>query len=415
MRIENIRLEGNADRPRLAATFHWEDSERPAQDVFFECGPDHADALACCPEPFLAAGLTPGLWAGERRIKVQDPVCPEMLCNLQVVAGFFRHWFRLPATAGVIEAQARSRPLELPAARTSALFFSGGLDSLAALRTNRLTYPPHHPGWLRDGILVFGLEVEDEGRFAWVLESTAELAREAGVNLIPVSTNIRVLNPDWVFWWNGYMGPALCAIAHALSRRLASVVIASDYEVPQLRPHGSHPVIEPNFSSHEFRVRYDGVTISRLEKARLVARWEPALRHLRVCNKPDLYQRGQLNCGTCEKCIRTMLELLVAGVLDRTVAFAQRDLSAELVLGRCRVTSGIYPYYQELVAPLKEAGRHDLAGAVELLIARARGETGWKGRLRRYDRLRLNGSLRTLKQALLPTNSNLLVTPPSPR
>jgi hypothetical protein len=59
------------------------------------------------------------------------------------------------------------------------------------------------------------------------------------------------------------------------------------------------------------------------------------------------------------------------------------------------------PYYEELVGPLAEAGREELAAAIQQKLARVRG-TGISGRLRRFDRDYLNGSLRTLKRAVLP-------------
>ena len=400
MKIEKFRIEKNGINSRTVATIKWEDNDRPLQDIYFETEESFSSALSCGPEPFLAAALTPALWAGEGRILIQDEVCPEMLSNVRVAARFFQHWFGFEKNTGVIEAKSRPHVRDVLQAKSAALFFSGGLDSLAALRENRLGFSPEHPGWIKDGLLVYGLEVENEEPFRHVKDSLKELAQAADVNLITVSTNIRSLNPDWGFWWKGYMGPALCAIGHALSNRLASVVVACDYEVEHLKHHGSHPVIEPNFSSHDFRVRYDGVTLSRLEKARLVAEWEPALRFLRVCNKPQFYQAGQINCSECEKCIRTMLELLVAGALDRTTAFGCQEISAELILGKSFITESTLLYYEELIAPLEEMGRHDLVEAINVLMARYRGEIGWKGSILKIDRKYLNGGLRAIKHKL---------------
>ena len=318
-----------------------------------------------------------------------------------------RYWFGLDERAATLEARPRSRDGREGASRNAALFFSGGLDSLAALRANRLQFPERHPGSLKDGIIVYGLEVEDEEPFRLVLQALNELAAAAQVALIPVSSNLRALNPDWTFWRLAYVGPALCAVAHALSGRLSRVTIGLDRDLPNLTPHGSHPLVEPNFSSLALTIRCHGLTMSRLEKARLVAGWPPALRNLRVCNKPHLYEAGRLNCGECEKCIRTKLELLVAGVLPQATVFRVMDVTPGSI-DALSLLAKVHFFYEELIAPLASVGRPDLAGAIRRALARNRKETGLAGRLRRFDRERLNGGLGSLKRAVLPPKARPL-------
>jgi hypothetical protein len=207
---------------------------------------------------------------------------------------------------------------------------------------------------------------------------------------------------DWVFWYNAYMGPALGAIAQALSGRLGSVVIASDYDVPFLKPHGSHPLVEPYYSSHELKVRYDGITRTRLEKTKLVADWQCGLENLRVCNKPEHYRAGRLNCGDCEKCFRTMLALIALGALGKTKSFGAQDLSAEILEEKVGLHPSIVPYYDELIPVFTRIGRNDLAEAIQRMFARykAKDKEGWRGRLRKIDKQHFKGRLRSLKRAI---------------
>ena len=87
----------------------WEDSARAACDVYFETESQFADALSAEPDAFLAACLTPALWAGERRVLVEGEVCPELLENLETVRRVFQHWFGLDERAATLEARPRSR------------------------------------------------------------------------------------------------------------------------------------------------------------------------------------------------------------------------------------------------------------------------------------------------------------------
>jgi hypothetical protein len=222
---------------------------------------------------------------------------------------------------------------------------------------------------------------------------------------LPCSTNLRILKDDWKFWWLAHMGPGLCAIAHSLSRRIASAIIASDYNVPNMRPHGSHSLVDPYFSSFDLKIRYDGTALSRLDKLRLLAGWQVGLDNLRVCNKQEQYQPGRFNCGQCEKCLRTMLGLLAAGALNKTTAFPHQDLSADFVAHQIRIWPVVEPFYAEVVQPLSAIGRQDIADVVESALEGARGERGFRGRLKRFDRVHLNGGLHALKRAILPNGN----------
>jgi hypothetical protein len=59
-----------------------------------------------------------------------------------------------------------------------------------------------------------------------------------------------------------------------------------------------------------------------------------------------------------------------------------------------------FPFWNEMVALLENQGRHDLVEGLQPAMSRFWGETGWKGRLKRFDRLHLNGGLQTLERAL---------------
>jgi hypothetical protein len=176
--------------------------------------------------------------------------------------------------------------------------------------------------------------------------------------------------------------------------------IASSFDVPNLHCVASHPMLDPYFSSYDVRIRHDGAAFSRLEKTRLLAGWEVGLQHLHVCNLPQFYAPGHLNCGRCEKCIRTMLSLLALGALDKATAFPPTKLTEDLVREKVHLHRKNFRFWPELIQPLEQIGRHDLVRPIREELQRYLGEAGWKGGLRRFDRVWLNGSLRSLKRAL---------------
>jgi hypothetical protein len=83
-------------------------------------------------------GIVPALRHGERRLFIDAELCLELKTGLQAALAWLRHWYYTPDHLGVrIEAKTRSR---IPAISSRAgFFFSGGIDSLATLRANRLS------------------------------------------------------------------------------------------------------------------------------------------------------------------------------------------------------------------------------------------------------------------------------------
>jgi hypothetical protein len=408
MKIEGLRSEKNGDRVRVAATVSWEDCDRPTHEVYFETEEAFAEGLSCNPHAFLMGCAIPAMHYGEERLFIDAEICPELRDGLMTAMSWLRHWFYEPDRALVrIEAKTRS---SLPTPRTperAGFFFSGGIDSFATLRANRLNFPPEHPWSIKDGLLVYGLELDTPEAFKCVLDLLSPTALDLGITLVPVYTNLYLIyRPedaanDFSFWTKEFQGAALAAVAHAFAQRLTVVSIAASDDIVNLYPYGSHPVLDPNYSSVDLRVRHDGVALSRLAKTRLVAEWDVALQHLRVCNRFQLYQPDRLNCGQCEKCVRTMLGLVVLGVLDQTCAFPTDDVSAELVQAVVHLSRDTVHYYRELIAPLAEKHRHDLVRVIEHKMAeyhRRPKMANWITSIRQFDQQYLNGNLVRVKR-----------------
>jgi hypothetical protein len=395
MRVENLRLQHRGDRARLAATVYWEDCDRPTQDIYFETAAEFADALACTAHPFLVAATIPAFRHGERRIAVDGSICPELRMGLMTVMDWVRYWYKRDRPSLDIEAKvsAISHPLA-PSPRTG-WFFSGGIDSLSTLRANRLNYPNEHPGSIKDGLTIYGIssggsEVETSEQyldaFDRMVSRLSYISKDAGVNLIPVYTNVRQLDADSYFWGNEFQGAVLSSVAHAFARRLTVASISSGANMGNLHPHGSHPLIDPNYSCQQLRIKHEGVNLSRLAKTKLIADWDVALQNLKVCTKPDRNKSDTLNCGRCEKCIRTMMALLVLGKLDKTNIFPEVDLSETFLVNMVYPKS---PYllecYRELMPLLEAQGRPDLVRAIERITARYH-ETDFAGSIKKAIR-----------------------------
>ena len=403
MRIENLRTEKGTHTSRILATVIWEDCDRSTQEVYFAASGELADSMSCNPNAFLIGCLMPAMRHGEQRIAIDEEVCPELRNGLATAMGWICHWYGRPRRPVRLETKPGAPVPGLRATMHAASFLSGGIDSLATLRANRRDFPLDHPNAIRDCLVVHGFDIGGQERtgaemksFEQALAALSPVADDAKVTLIPVSTNIRLLDDDIHFWMYEFHGAALASIAHALCGRFATAHIASTLDIPNLKAWGSHPLLDPNYSSAELQIKHDGTRYSRLDKVRLVAEWPVALQNLRVCteNPP-----GVLNCGRCEKCIRTMTELQVVGHLAQTDAFPVKMVTTEL-LGSLTITNAYQDScYRELIVRLKEQGCNDLAEIIERKSVEYhkhlawQEERDWKGAVKRFDRNHLSGGL----------------------
>lgn len=345
-----------AEEDRVRAQVRWEEAGRDTQEIFVR-GPD----LCADPNAFLILCFLPAWQAGERRIVIEDSgICPVLRANLAAASQTLTRWNRL-ADPPRIEASTETR---LPGEKVG-LFLSGGIDSLASLRSNLQRIPRSHPETVSAAILVGGST--SESKFTRLSEAHEIIAHEAGVQLISLRTNAQSLhNNDMSFYINIYHGAFLAGLAHFLGGRLRKVKISATFDAANLEPWGSHPLLDPFYSSAHMAIDHCGLEMSRLAKTAIVAEWPVALDHVNVCVSPNSV--GE-NCGRCEKCLRTMLALIALGKLNATAAFPRRDLRAEDLANLKLENAYQASCYHDLLLPLRDRGRSDLAAVLERKLA----------------------------------------------
>ncbi|MGM0643872.1 MAG: hypothetical protein ACQETC_08870 [Thermodesulfobacteriota bacterium] len=373
MRITDLAREKQEDRTRISAKVEWEDCDEPRRDVFMETPDPYGESMALNPEAFLVGCIIPALHFGEKRIQMDHDICPDLLEGLETVMAVMKMWteggFR-PLSLDV--GTKRNRDVRKSRNR-SAMVFSGGIDSIATLQLNRRRYPETHPGYIRDCLFIHGFDiggVRERGMkyhvFDRAMAAMKKITDHAGAELIPVYTNIRHLCDERDLWLNRFFGAVLAASAHSFSERFDRFSIASSYDLANLGPCGSHPLLDPEYSSFDLAIRHRDVAWTRIDKIKLVSEWPVALSNMRVClaNVKD-----RLNCGKCEKCVRTMTGLVAAGALEKSEAFVENDVAPDLFDAFKITIRHREPFYEELLPFLRERGRDDLVDVIEGKLA----------------------------------------------
>jgi hypothetical protein len=373
MKIIDFNLTREAEFVTASARVIFEDSNRPEQRVYIKTPLLFSRGFEANPDAFLVGCLLPALHLGEKRIFIEGEVCPFLKEGVDVAMNILSHWTKdkpkesryLPIK---IEAKSREN-LSIITPPRAGMVMSGGMDSLAALRLNRLRYPKGHPGYVKDSFFLHGFDiggVVERGMkyhvFDRARDAILKITRDAGTSLIPVYTNLRHLCDERKLWLDSFFGAVLAAMAHAFGSRINLMFIGSSYDIPNLHPCGSHPLLDPEYSSYGVRLRHRDYEMSRLEKIRIVSNWDAAFQNFRVClaNVPD-----RLNCGKCEKCVRTMTELTALGLLHKTRAFVEDEVSPEDI-EQFDITIRVRPpFYRPMIPLLREQGRDDLADTIE--------------------------------------------------
>jgi hypothetical protein len=197
----------------------------------------------------------------------------------------------------------------LPRGRSAVMAFSGGVDSTHALATHRLGLGGRRGLDLRGAVLVHGFDVplKRPEWFERAVPHVRAIAASYGVPLVLCETNWRTVAVDWE------MGHAfgLAATLHHFAGVVDRAMWAADepYEI-EVHPWGSNSVTNHLLSGPSFPISNTGAAASRSEKLALVAELPAVREHVRVCwVKPE----SGLNCGRCEKCLRTWLAFMAAG------------------------------------------------------------------------------------------------------
>ncbi|MFF2953465.1 hypothetical protein ACFVVU_19205 [Kitasatospora sp. NPDC057965] len=364
MIVEDVRNEPVAVGRRLSAAVR-STAELPPVRLHFTVPGGAGDWLPERGDAFLAALLMPAMSLGEELV-VDAPVSARLLRSARTVMEIYAAWWarlrEVRLTVG--EPVEAKRGEDGRGQDGTGLFFTLGVDSFYSLLRDRerRTEPAHRPV---SELLFVNFEQHAGPEYEHLLDRVRLVAGHSGCRAVPVETNLRALTAPLVRW-EEFHGAALAATALALQGLLGRCLIAAGFEYRHLPPYGSHPVLDHLWSTEALDVVHDGADATRTQKvARRLARSELALRHLTVCWRG---RPGQ-NCGACEKCLRTMLTLELAGVLGRC-ATLPGVLDLERLSTVPMHSADAREAMREVALDARAGGRPDLAEAAELAADR---------------------------------------------
>lgn len=363
-------------------------------DLFFKVPAKFEQYVCADASSFAAALLLPCMKLGEDLV-VEDSISARLYAGMNNITRIVAGWGIGLSPINVVAADLV--PDEVHSG-SSAAFFSGGVDSF-------YTYLSHQNGSrpITHMLLVNGFDIDPGNPELWnaTMSRMRNIAGEAHATLVEIETNLRSLT-DPILSWDYSHGGGLAAVALCVRRGLSHVYIPSTLDAAHLCPLGSHPDIDHLWSTEALAVSHDGADVSRVEKVdRQIAHSPLALKHLRVCYANA---KGAYNCGKCRKCLLTMVNLYLAGALDRAVTFPD-NIDTGLVAGLTLDANSNILWRENLVGLQALGLAPDLQKAIQASLANRVSEIEpyLRRAIRRLDSLDhsyAGGNLRKLKARL---------------
>ena len=329
LRIEKIDIEnGKKVIYSYSVTGEWEQYFSGQRTACIEYDAD----VSSVPDSVLAipfvCNILPVLWLcdGELYIKSLDR---DFLENLPLVKEGYRNMYPMLTFAGKIHTKAEEvKPAKLSGA--SACFFSGGVDA----HTTLFRHLDEKPALL----VIWGCDVKLSDRAGWdnVMKHVTKTAETYGVNFHEIKSDFRSVIHESKLnklvrltgngWWVGFQH-GISIISHAAPLAFAfgweKVFIASSI-TEKLKDEClcvSIPDIDNHLRFCGCCTVHDGYEWDRQQKvAYLIScykKYHKPLK-LRVCWESE----GGDNCSHCEKCYRTILELVSEGADPNEYGFS---------------------------------------------------------------------------------------------
>ncbi len=255
--------------------------------------------------------------------------------------------------------------------------FSGGVDSFHTLWTHLGGNEPYPSSRISHCLMINGFDPDadlaNSGDFARIEALYAPMMRRLGLEMVVARTNLLQ-----------FLGSALqkqsfaafvTAPALVLGRLFSRYYVPSSYRFSELSRFldGSHPMFDHLLGTEATEVIHDAGHLTRVEKTLSISRWPETFDLLRVCFKPTGPQPDReaiANCCACEKCVRTMMTLEVAGALGRYRCFP-KPLTGVNIRKTDYGYRGTRVFAEEILHYAQREGRKDIVRDLRHAILRS--------------------------------------------
>jgi len=262
----------------------------------------------------------------------------------------------------------------------SAVLFSGGIDSLFSFINHRNENLNLISVWGAD-IHLFNKEL-----FKKLIYEIKNFAEFNKVESLVIKTNfVEFINQHLLYsyyyeelpsrpssWYNSIQhGIGLLGLCAPLTKteNFKSLYIASTYSNGLKLPYGSDPELDNSLKWSNVNIIHDGYEFSRQDKINAIADYLKTENYkikIHVCYS---YLK-ELNCSKCEKCSRTIIGLMAAGLnpndygfeISKDIFFRTKD---KLINGSILTNLGLHFYWNDIKRKINMENIYNIEGSTE--------------------------------------------------
>lgn len=241
-------------------------------------------------------------------------------------------------------------------------FFSGGVDAYATLFSHIDEKPTL--------ITVWGADISTSNQDGWnkMKTNVSNAANQYNLDIEFIKSNFKeflnspelnkIVNQSGDKWWHGFQhGIGLISLAAPISikRELSLIYIAASYTKHDKVTCASHPNIDEHIRFCATKIHHDQYELNREMKINKI---------ISVANKLNTYPNIHVcwentsgeNCCKCEKCCRTIIEIMLANNHPQKYGFQKCDgkhLKKRMTLYN-DIDKILYPIWQNIINIYKE-------------------------------------------------------------
>jgi len=376
--VETPRIEVGPDEVRVEATVAIERAGRARpRTLWFSFPPAYRPAVSSAADGLASALLPLAMHLGEP-LTVRGPLSTRLAAGLRDYRRIQSIWYPHLFSDVELRCDGFEGRTRTGAPGGVAMPFSGGVDSFHALMTHLSGSEPHASFRVTHCLMIDGFDGDSDpsgtGSFRRIRDLYKPVMAAHGVELLVVRTNLL-----------GFLGPLvraksfntfLTAPALMLGNTFSRLLIPSTFDVKTIGryPGGSNLMLDHLLSTETMEVWHADAHLSRIEKTLALPRWPETFALLRVCHGATGVQEGSsaiANCCACEKCVRTMVTLDLAGLLGRFTCFP-RQLTPYAMRNIAFADPGRVLFAREVIEYAVRVGRRDVARRLRISIAKTR-------------------------------------------